>query len=77
MDLWERGLHTGQVGDAEAEGAAREGGFASRGEEEDKVVAQSYHYTVFSSKLGQAIRQATKRKGGGCILPDDQCTKTM
>ena len=25
MDLWERGLHAGLVGDAEAEGAAREG----------------------------------------------------
>ena len=25
MDLWERGLHAGLVGDAEAEGANREG----------------------------------------------------
>ena len=33
MDLWERGLHAGLVGDAEAEGAAREGRDASGGEE--------------------------------------------
>ena len=30
IDLWERGLHTGLVGDAEAEGASREGSNASR-----------------------------------------------
>ena len=41
MDLWERGLHAGLVGDADAEGAAREGRAASGGEEEDDSVAQS------------------------------------
>ena len=35
MDLWERDIHVGLVGDAEAEGAAREGTAASGGEEED------------------------------------------
>ena len=35
------GLHTGLVGDAEAEGDAREGRSASGGEEEDEDVAQS------------------------------------
>ena len=34
MDLWERGLHVGLVGDAEEEGAAREGRVASGGDEE-------------------------------------------
>ena len=33
MDLWERGLHAGLVGAAEAEGANREGRAASSGEE--------------------------------------------
>ena len=33
MDLWERGIHTGLVGDAKAEGAAKEGRAASGGEE--------------------------------------------
>ena len=34
MDLWERFLHTGMVGDAEAEEASREGRSSSGGEEE-------------------------------------------
>ena len=53
------------------EGAAREGRDAIRGEEEDKAVAQSYHDMVLSSNLRQAVRQATDRKGGGCLLPGD------
>ena len=56
MDLCERGLHTGLLGDAMAEGAAREGRNSSGGEEEDKEVARNYHYTVLSGKLRQAIR---------------------
>ena len=35
MGLWERGLHVGLVGDAEAEGASREGRTAIDGEEEE------------------------------------------
>ena len=54
MDLWERGLQTGLVGDAEAEGAVREGRSASGGEEEDEAVARSYNNTVLSGKLRQA-----------------------
>ena len=38
MDLWERDLHAGLVGDAEAEGKAREVRSASGGEEEDYAV---------------------------------------
>ena len=76
MDLWERGLHAGLVGDAKAEEATREGRAASGGEEEDKAVARSYHDTVFSGKLRQAVCRATDKKGGGCLLPDNQCTKT-
>ena len=34
MNLYERGLHVGLVGDAEAEGVAREGQAARGGEEE-------------------------------------------
>ena len=76
MDLWERGLQESLVGDAEAEGDAREGRAASGGKEEDEAVDRSYHDTVLSGKLWQAIRRATNREGGGCLLPDDQCTKT-
>ena len=76
MDLCERGLHAGLVGDAEAKGAAREGRAASGGEEEDEAVARSYHNTVLSGKLQQAVCRATDREGGGCLVLDDQCTKT-
>ena len=76
MHLWEKGLHTGLLGDAKAEGAAREGRSASGVEEWDEVVAWSYYNTVLSDKLCQAVRLATNREGGGCLLLDDQCTKT-
>ena len=48
-------------GDAEAEGAAQEGRAASGGKEEDTAVARSYHETVLSGKLRQAVRRATNR----------------
>ena len=58
------------------EGAAKEGRATSGGEEEYKAYARSYHVTVFSGKLRQAIHRATNREGGGCLLLDNQCTKT-
>ena len=76
MDLWERGQHAGLVGNAEAEAAAQEVRAASGGKEEEDAVARIYHDTVLSSKLQQAVRWATDREGGGCLLPDYQCTKT-
>ena len=39
MDLWERGIHAGLVGDAEAEGAARKDRATRRGEEDDEAVS--------------------------------------
>ena len=30
---------------------------------------------MLSGKLRQDFRQATDREGGGCLLPDEQCTK--
>ena len=72
MDLWERGLHAGLVGDAEAEGVAREGRAASGEEEENNAIARSHHDIVLLGKLHQAVLRTTKREGGGCLLPDDQ-----
>ena len=46
MDLWEKGLYVGLVGDAEAEGDARESRAASGGKEEEEEVAGSYYKTV-------------------------------
>ena len=51
MDLWERGQHTGLIGEAEAEGDAKEVRAASGGEEEDKAIGRSHHDTVLSGKL--------------------------
>ena len=76
MNLWKRGLHLGLVRDAGAEGAAWEGRDASGGEDEDEATARSYHDTVLSGKLHQAVCQATDREGVGCLLLDDQCTNT-
>ena len=75
MDLCERVQHAGLVGDAKTEGAAQEGRAASGGEEENKAVARSFQETVLSGKLRQSVRRSTDREGGGCLLPDDQCTK--
>ena len=65
IELWDRGLHVGLVGDADAEGADRECRASSCGDEEDEAVAQSYHDTVLSGKLRQAFHWATDREGGG------------
>ena len=76
MELWERGLHAGLVGDAKAEGVARDGRATSGGEEEDEAVTSSYHDMVLSGNIRQATLKATNREGRNCLLPDDQCTKT-
>ena len=76
MDLLERGQHAGLVGNAEAEGAAQERRAAFSGEEEEDAVARSFHETVLLGKIRQAVRRSTNREGGGCLLPEDLCTKT-
>ena len=55
MDLWDRSLHAGLVGDTELEGAAREGRASSRRDEEENTVSISYHGMVLLSKIRQAV----------------------
>ena len=76
MELWRGVLHTVLVGYVEAWGAYRELRESKGGEEEYESISQNYHSAVLLGKLRQTIRQATDREGGGCLLPDDQCTKT-
>ena len=64
MELWERGQHAGLVGDAEAEGATREGRAAFGGKEEDDTMARGFHETVLLGKLRHAVRRATDWEGG-------------
>ena len=64
------------MGDAKAEGAAREGRDAFIDEEEDNAVAPVLHKIFLLGKLRQAVRRATYREERGLLLPDDQCTKT-
>ena len=40
------------------------------------AVARSFHEIVLSGKVRQAVSRATDREGGGCLLPEDKCTKT-
>ena len=65
----------GLIGDAEAEGAAREGRAAFNGKEEDNAVAWSFHETVLLGKLWQAVRRATDREGRGCLLQEENAPK--
>ena len=38
-------------------------------------MARSFHETVLSRKLRQAVCWATNQEGGGCLLPEEKCTK--
>ena len=64
MDLWERGLHIGLVGDAEVEGNVRDIRADGGGEDEDESIAWKFHRSVLSGKLRQAVCRATVGEGG-------------
>ena len=61
MDLWERGLHPGLAGYAEAEGAAREVRDIRLGDEEDKQKSLRYYSTVLLGNRRQVVRQSNDR----------------
>ena len=65
LDLCERGIHRGLVGNMLAEGRSREGLAKRRVEEEEDRLARSFHITLLSGNLRKAVYQATNQEGGG------------
>ena len=64
MDLWERGQHAGLVGDAEPEGAAREGRATFSGKEEDDAMARRFYETALMAR-------SFLRRNSGIIFVSD------
>ena len=62
LDLWERGIHTGLVGDTLAEGRTQEGLIERGVEEEEDRLVRSFHSTVLLGNLRQAVCCATNRE---------------
>ena len=57
------------VWDVEAEGAAKKGSAASRGEEEDEAILRSYHDTLPEAKAGRLL---VNQQEGGMVSPPGQ-----
>ena len=76
MDLWERGIHAGLVGDDFIEVRSQGGRVEICVEEEEYRLACIFHSTVLSGNLRHVVRQATDREKGGCHFTGDVCTKT-
>ena len=74
LDLWKRGVYAVLVGSALAECRDREGRVKRCEEEEEDRLVRRFYRILMAGKLRQAVRQATDREGGGCILPGDVCT---
>ena len=56
-------MHTCLVGDTLVEGRAREGRVGGRKEEEKDRLVRSFHITLLSVKLLQAVSCSTNREG--------------
>ena len=65
LELWDRGIHSGLVGDALAEDRSREGRINRRVKEEKDCLARSFNSTLLWGKLHQAVRQAANLEWGG------------
>ena len=64
MDLLERGLNAGLLGDVVAERSLREVQAAKYGEEEEDCLAHSFHSTFLYGNMRQAVCWETNREGG-------------
>ena len=65
LDLWERGIHSGLVGEALAEGRTREGQSKISNVEYKNSLARIFHSTMLSGKLRHAVRWSTNHERGG------------
>jgi hypothetical protein len=73
MDLWDRGFHATLVDDTEAEVNNKPVGNRPP---DDDTKARAFHARVNSGRLRAAVRNLTRREGGGVLEPDALCTKT-
>ena len=76
IELWERGIRTGMVADAEEEDDAREISYSGGEKEEEEYPGRKLHRIVMSGNLFQDGRWVTDRERGGFLLLDDICKNT-
>ena len=76
LDIWKRGIHAGLMGGVLAEGRASKGRIKRREEEEEGFLAHSFHSTLLSGDIHQAVRQTADHEEMGFLLPGDVYTKT-
>ena len=68
LDLWDRGIYAGLVGVALKEVRSRKGRVEQSNEEEEDFLGRSFHSTLMSGKLWQAVRQAMDWEMGGGVF---------
>jgi hypothetical protein len=73
MDLWDQGFHAALVDDTEAEATGRP---APARAPDGETQARNYNARVLSGRLRAAVRNLTRREGGGVLDPDSLDSKT-
>ena len=73
MDLWDKGFHAALVDDTEAEATGRP---APERQPDEETQARNFNARVLSGRIRAAVRNLTRREGGGVLDPDAACTKT-
>ena len=73
MDLWDQGFHAALVDDTEAEATGKP---APPREPDDETQARNYNARALSGRIRAAVRNLTRREGGGVLHPDALDSKT-